>query len=138
MLDGDYLGVGGGSTLFKFSLMDEFEEGVLRTLFDLAQRDPLTGLYNRRYYDDRLLSDQSRELMFTPHVTTDEPDIRYGFGWRITGETLWHSGESIGFRNVIVRYPQRRLTVIVLSNRDDPEPYATAKAIAELAIGQGR
>lgn len=57
LLDGDYLGVGGGSTLFKFSLMDEFEEGVLRTLFDLAQRDPLTGLYNRRYFDDRLLSE---------------------------------------------------------------------------------
>jgi PleD family two-component response regulator len=49
--------VGGGSTLFKFSMMDEFEEGVLLTLFDLAQRDPLTGLYNRRYFDDRLRSE---------------------------------------------------------------------------------
>ncbi|HVR20310.1 MAG TPA: GGDEF domain-containing protein [Polyangiaceae bacterium] len=57
LVDGDYLGVGGGSTIFKFSLMDEFEEGVLRTLFDLAQRDPLTGLHNRRYFDDRLLSE---------------------------------------------------------------------------------
>ena len=57
LVDGDYLGVGGGSTLFKFSMMDEFEEGVLRTLFDLAQRDPLTGLYNRRYFDDRLRSE---------------------------------------------------------------------------------
>ncbi len=34
------------------------------------------------------------------------PPIEYGFGWRITGETLWHSGETVGFRNVIVRYPQ--------------------------------
>lgn len=57
LVDGDYLGVGGGSTLFKFSMMDEFEEGVLRTLFDLAQRDTLTGLYNRRYFDDRLRSE---------------------------------------------------------------------------------
>ena len=57
LVDGDYLGVGGGSTLFKFSMMDDFEEGVLRTLFDLAQRDPLTGLYNRRYFDDRLRSE---------------------------------------------------------------------------------
>ena len=105
--------------------------GIYSSIDDLAKWDAAL-------YDDRLLSDRSRELMFTPHVTTDAPDIRYGFGWRITGETLWHSGESIGFRNVIVRYPQRRLTVIVLSNRDDPEPYATAKAIAELAIGQGR
>lgn len=57
LVDGDYLGVGGGSTLFKFSMMDAFEEGVLRTLFDLAQCDPLTGLYNRRYFDDRLRSE---------------------------------------------------------------------------------
>jgi diguanylate cyclase (GGDEF)-like protein len=67
LVDGDYLGVGGGSTLFKFSMMDEFEEGVLRTLFDLAQRDPLTGLYNRRYFDDRLRS----EFLFAQrHDTT--------------------------------------------------------------------
>ena len=104
--------------------------GVYSSIDDLAKWDAAL-------YDNRLLGDESRKLMFAPHVTTDDPDIRYGFGWRITGETLWHSGESIGFRNVIVRYPQRRLTVIVLTNRDDPEPYAMAKAIAELAIGQG-
>ena len=54
---GDYLGVGGGSTLFKLAKMDEFEEGVLRKLFDLAQRDPLTGLHNRRYFEERLHSE---------------------------------------------------------------------------------
>ena len=43
-----------------------------------------------------------------------------------------HSGETIGFRNVIVRWPKRRLTVVVLSNRDDPEPYRTALAIGRL------
>jgi CubicO group peptidase (beta-lactamase class C family) len=61
------------------------------------------------------------------------PTVEYGFGWRITGDSLWHSGESIGFCNVIVRFPQRRLTVVVLTNRNDPEPYRTALAIAELA-----
>ena len=59
---------------------------------------------------------------------------KYGFGWRITGETLWHSGETVGFRNVIVRYPQRQLTVVVLTNRNEPEPYELAKKIAALAI----
>jgi hypothetical protein len=43
----------------------------------------------------------------------------------------WHSGESIGFRNVILRYPDRHLTVIVLSNRNDPEPYPLALKIAQ-------
>ena len=47
------------------------------------------------------------------------------------GDTLWHSGESIGFRNVIVRWPRQHLTVILLSNRNDPEPYRTVPSIAE-------
>jgi hypothetical protein len=60
--------------------------------------------------------------------------VRYGFGWRISGETLWHSGETVGFRNVIVRYPRRHFTVIVLTNRDAPEPYPLALAIAKLYL----
>ena len=84
-------------------------------------------------YDDRLLSDASRKLAFSPHVkVTGEPyQASYGFGWRITGDTLWHSGESIGFRNVIVRWPKQHLTVILLSNRNDPEPYQTVLKIAQ-------
>jgi CubicO group peptidase (beta-lactamase class C family) len=83
-------------------------------------------------YDSRLLSDASRKLAFAPHTKTDEADVEYGFGWRITGETLWHSGETSGFRNVIVRFPARHLTVVILSNRDNPQPYQTALAIARL------
>jgi len=97
--------------------------GIYSSVDDLARWDAAL-------YDDRLLGAASRELAFTAHTKTDDPDVRYGFGWRITGDTLWHSGESIGFRNVIVRYPKQRLTVVILSNRDDPEPYHTAQAIA--------
>jgi len=43
-------------------------------------------------------------------------------------------GETIGFRNAIVRYPQRRITVVVLTNRNDREPYRTALAIAKLFL----
>ena len=71
--------------------------------------------------------------MFSPATATDEPGVpHYGFGWRLDGDSNWHSGESIGFRNVIMRWPRERLTVIVLTNRDDPEPYALAQAIARL------
>jgi diguanylate cyclase (GGDEF)-like protein len=52
--DGDYLRIGGGSTVFKFSMMDDFEEGVLRALFELTLRDPLTRLHNGRYFEERL------------------------------------------------------------------------------------
>jgi two-component system cell cycle response regulator len=55
--DGDYVRLGGGGTVVKFSMMAEFEKHALRTLFELTLRDPLTRLYNRRYFDDRLLSE---------------------------------------------------------------------------------
>lgn len=101
--------------------------GIYSSIDDLAKWDAAL-------YDDRLLSDASRKLAFSPHAkVVGEPyQADYGYGWRITGDTLWHSGESIGFRNVIVRWPARRLTVVLLSNRNDPEPYRTALAIGAL------
>jgi CubicO group peptidase (beta-lactamase class C family) len=98
--------------------------GIYSSTNDLAKWDAAL-------YDDRLLRRESRELAFTPSTHTDNPSVDYGFGWRITGETLWHSGETRGFRNVILRYPERKLTVIVLTNRNDPEPYSTALDIAK-------
>ena len=99
--------------------------GIYSSIDDLAKWDAAL-------YDSRLLSDTSRDLAFSAHTTTNNPEVSYGFGWRITGETVWHSGETSGFRNVIVRYPSRRLTVIILSNRDDPSPYETALSIAKM------
>ena len=100
--------------------------GIYSSIDDLAKWDAAL-------YDDRLLSDASRKLAFSPHAkVVGEPyEASYGFGWRITGDTLWHSGESIGFRNVIVRWPKQHLTVILLSNRNEPEPYQTALKIAQ-------
>ena len=97
-----------------------------------ATREAFLAKWDAALYDDRLLSLESRQLAFTPATHTDNPSIDYAFGWRVTGETLWHSGETRGFRNVFVRYPERRLSVIVLTNRNEPEPYSTAVAIAEL------
>ena len=82
----------------------------------------------------QLLRPASLRLAFEPWTPTDDPSVHYGFGWRITGQTRWHSGESLGFRNVIVRYLERRLTVIVLTNRNVPGPYGAAIAIAKVFV----
>jgi CubicO group peptidase (beta-lactamase class C family) len=98
--------------------------GVYSSIDDLEKWDAAL-------YDDRLLRVETLRLAFAPATKTDDPAVDYGFGWRISGESLWHSGETAGFRNVIVRFPKRRLTVIVLTNRDDPPPHSTALAIAD-------
>jgi len=101
--------------------------GVYSSIDDLAKWDAAL-------YDTRVLSSSSLRLAFTPATPTDDPAVRYGFGWRITGETVWHSGETVGFRNVIIRYLRRHFTVIVLTNRDAPEAYALALAIAKIYL----
>jgi CubicO group peptidase (beta-lactamase class C family) len=101
--------------------------GIYSSIDDLAKWDAAL-------YDDRLLQPESLRLAFQPATRTDDPAVDYGFGWRITGDARWHSGETLGFRNVIVRRLERRLTVIVLTNRNDPPPYGTALAIAEVFL----
>ena len=106
--------------------------GIYSSIDDLAKWDAAL-------YDDRLLSAQSRDLAFTAATETDDPKVNYAMGWRVTdekigGRTLWHSGETIGFRNVIIRYPEQHFTVVLLTNRNDSEPYQTAREIAQLFL----
>jgi diguanylate cyclase (GGDEF)-like protein len=51
--DGDQLRLG-RNTIIKFSMVDRIEEHALLTLFELTLRDPLTRIYNRRYFARRL------------------------------------------------------------------------------------
>jgi CubicO group peptidase (beta-lactamase class C family) len=104
--------------------------GIYASIDELARWDAAL-------YDDRLLDDATRALAFTAHVATDEPDVDgYGYGWRVHDDggqrLLWHSGETVGFRNVMLRWPERRLTVVLLSNRNTLPPYALARRIAAL------
>lgn len=96
--------------------------GIYSSIDDLAKWD-------MALYDDRLLNFESLQLAFTPAIRTDEPPIQYGMGWRISGDMLFHSGSTIGFRNIILRFPKRRLTVVILTNQNGPEPYQTALTI---------
>jgi CubicO group peptidase (beta-lactamase class C family) len=98
--------------------------GVYSSIDDLAKWDAALD-------DNRLLRPASLRLAFGPASRTDDPAVQYGFGWRITGETRWHTGETIGFRSVILRDFEHRLTVIVLTNRSEPSAYPTALEIAK-------
>jgi CubicO group peptidase (beta-lactamase class C family) len=69
-------------------------------------------------------------------MLTTGKESGYGYGWfvaTVNGELqLRHHGESTGFTNAILKYPQRRLTVIVLTNRTGGNPWDTADRIAAL------
>lgn len=107
--------------------------GIYSSIDDLARWDAAL-------YDARLLSDASRALAFGQQTSaSDELEAApyfYGFGWRVAadGRRVWHTGESIGFRNAMLRWPAQRLTVAVLSNRNEPSPYSLALEIGALFL----
>lgn len=72
---------------------------------------------------------------WTPVRLAGGDSAPYGFGWFVesdaAGQRLWHHGETVGFTNGIVRYPDRGLTVVVLTNRTGGTPWEAAARIAE-------
>lgn len=55
----------------------------------------------------------------------------YGLGWRIAADgVISHTGSTRGFRNVIQRHPAKRLTIVILTNRNEGEPELAAFRLA--------
>ena len=90
---------------------------------------------------DRALSSESQvdraalASATTPPALSGGAATEYGFGWfidRYRGEQRWrHTGETSGFRNAILRFPDRGLTIVILTNRSSGEPQAIAERIAD-------
>ena len=82
-----------------------------------------------------LVDSATLELATTPPQLPAGAKTEYGFGWFVDsyrGEKRWcHTGETSGFRNAILRFPRRRLTIVILTNRSSGEPLAIAERIAD-------
>ena len=48
-----------GTTLMRFSLQDTLEQEAARRTYEMSVRDGLTGLYNRRHFDERLSAEHA-------------------------------------------------------------------------------
>src|ERR1700694_1530407 len=94
--------------------------------------------WDRALYGTELVDAAALKLATTPPVLPGGATTEYGFGWFIDtyrGERRWrHTGETSGFRNAIQRFPDRRFTVIVLTNRSSGEPGPIAERIADLLL----
>jgi CubicO group peptidase (beta-lactamase class C family) len=81
----------------------------------------------------------AQRLAWTPATLPDGSSTRYGFGWFVAEDQgrvrLSHHGETSGFTNAIVKYPEQRLAVIVLTNRAGGEPWNLAQRLADLWLG---
>lgn len=90
--------------------------------------------------DRPLVSREILEDAFAVQAMSEDGTTRYGYGWMI-GEigglkTVFHSGSTIGFRNFLLRVPERGLLVVVLMNRNDGPAETIARRLAEAALAQ--
>jgi two-component system, cell cycle response regulator len=46
-----------GNTLLRFSLQDQVEQDASKRIYEMSVRDGLTGVFNRRYFEERLVSE---------------------------------------------------------------------------------
>jgi len=94
--------------------------GIQLSALDMAKWDAAL-------YGETVLKRSTLDLMWTNHSLVQPanditPDIYYGLGWqlRIQNGVRWvyHSGGMPGHVSDLMRYPEHKITVIVLANLD--------------------
>ncbi|MBE0544539.1 MAG: beta-lactamase family protein [Verrucomicrobia bacterium] len=109
--------------------------GIYSSVTDLFKWD-------QALYKSKLVSESTLRVAFSPATPTDKPGRSYGFGWYLSEyrglKAIWHSGETIGFRTRIVRFPEKKFTVIILANRADAKLEELPDQIADLVLFKDR
>lgn len=89
-------------------------------------------------WDNKLLSPDMQLNTWSRKKLNNNQLIDYGFGWHIeeykNKTHPYHDGSSIGFRNNILVFPEEKLMVIILTNRNEGDPSIEAKKIADLFL----
>jgi len=127
-----YVGEGDG---FEFSDQSSTsavlgDGGIYSSVVDLFRWD-------QALYTEKLVSKEALTEAFTPHSNKSDFDgSGYGFGWYLgtyrDTKHVWHYGSTCGFATKIERFPDRKLTVIILTNRRGANISGVPKKIADL------
>ncbi len=104
--------------------------GIYSSVADLFQWDQALST-------EKLVSRKMLEQAFATHSTnSDSPGSGYGFGWYIgkyrDAKKIWHYGSTCGFSTRMERFPEKNLTVIILTNRRDAKISDVPQKIADL------
>ena len=122
--------------------------GVYSNLNDLAKWD--AALQNHTLLGEKEMSAALTPVKLGDGAPTHWPaapggdnlnpgkPVAYGFGWFLDpyrGQSrMWHTGSTQGFRTAIERFPEEKLTVIVLANRTDLDAAALALRAADVFL----
>lgn len=106
---------------------------LLSTVEDLYRWD-------QALYTEQLLPQKALDDMFTAHVSvSEEHGLGYGYGWLISRAfnrfMIFHGGSIDGYTSLIERYPDDKVTVIVLTNQGNLDPAMTSDMLKASIFG---
>ncbi|WP_257666967.1 serine hydrolase domain-containing protein [Parapedobacter tibetensis] len=93
--------------------------GIYSNVMDLFKWD-------QALYTDRFLPTHLIEEAFAYNQLVNGEAVKYGYGWHLKqndkGEqVVYHTGSSTSFRNIFYRIPSRQFSIILLTNRNEPD-----------------
>ncbi len=98
------------------------------------------ALWNAALDDEQLLSDASRQKLFTAYRLPGGESTAYGYGLRVDtlrgSPSIFHGGSIFGFTTFAIRLPEEGVYVAVLQNGSPTNPSRICRQIAALAIGK--
>jgi len=108
--------------------------GLYSTVEDLYRWD-------QALYTEQLVSRELLDAMFTSFVPAPAwGEVGYGYGWfigeHLNRHVMGHEGRISGFCAHIERYPNDKVTIIVLSNQEDSDVFTIATLMTQLVFGE--
>jgi len=89
------------------------EDNIYTTIEDLY-------LWDQALENNKLVTSATFQAALNPGKLNDGSSTHYGFGWnlgeRSGSKAYFHGGSWLGYRTAIMRIPEKRLTIAVLSN----------------------
>jgi CubicO group peptidase (beta-lactamase class C family) len=97
-------------------------------------------LWDQALYTDKLLTPQSKELMYKPFLSN------YAYGWTVRDasfkvkdqpvQVIAHGGGINGFTTVIVRFPKEKHLVVLLDNTGSQNLNRLSENLAKILYGE--
>jgi CubicO group peptidase (beta-lactamase class C family) len=106
--------------------------GMYSTVDDLLKWD-------QALYTEKLVRQSTLAIAFTPG-DVKEGVSTYGFGWNVSSKdghkSVWHTGNTAGYRAFIERVLTDRITVIMLTNKGNSKRQEIKDAILNILAGK--
>ena len=77
--------------------------------------------WDKALYTEKLVKQSTLQDAFTPMKLNDGSFFNYGFGWElrndpVLGKMVQHNGDNPGYKTQIIRFIDKKKTIIVLNN----------------------